>query len=147
MLLSRESLNYLFWGDSNLYPPNVQQVLSMWGPPELSFLLVVVHHPRLPGLRVSCIETALLVNSNTQIMDQVCGTHTHICDVLFSYSPVSFPIRKTRQSRTVLVVRSRYTNCKLNHFLNKMLQDFNKQANQFDSLYLVNYKRVSNAKI
>lgn len=53
MLLSRESLSYLFWEDSNLYPPNVQQELSMWGPPKLSFLLVAVHHPRPPGLLVS----------------------------------------------------------------------------------------------
>lgn len=54
MLLSRESLSYLFWEDSNLYPPNVQQELSMWDPPKLSFLLMAVHHPRPPGLLVSC---------------------------------------------------------------------------------------------
>lgn len=94
MLLSRESLNYLFWEDSNLYPPNVQQEPSMWGPPELSFLLMVVHHPRLPGLRVSCIETALLINSNTQITHLVCGTQTHICDILSSYSQSHFSFGK-----------------------------------------------------
>lgn len=54
MLLSRESLSYLFWEDSNLYPPNVQQELSMWGPPKLSFVLVAVHYPTPPGLLVSC---------------------------------------------------------------------------------------------
>lgn len=43
MLLSRESLSYVFWEDSNLYPPNVRQELSMWGPPQLSFLPMVVH--------------------------------------------------------------------------------------------------------
>lgn len=41
------------------------------------FLLVVVHHPRLPGIRVSCIKTALLINSSTQITEH---KHTFVID-------------------------------------------------------------------
>lgn len=91
MLLSRESLSHLFWEDSNLYPPNVQQELYMWGPPKLSFLLVAIHHPRPPELLVSC-TARLHFWFDTQVMLQVCGSRARVCSHdLFFYLCFIFP--------------------------------------------------------
>lgn len=130
MLLSRESLSYLFWEDSNLYPPNVQQELSVWGPPACSFLLLVVHHSWPTGLHFLYKKTSHQqqhTNSSTSLWI----TNTELWSI-YSYPPVSFLIQETCQSRAVLVVCSSERGY------------IDKKANLFtDNLNLVNFQRLS----